>query len=224
MTTSVELPRRAAYGLGAGLTLALVGALSVPASERFYSPGTMNTGHEALDCAACHERAAGTARQQIQANLRHLVGRREFPADFIHKPVKNANCESCHPSAGDTHPAYRFNEPRFADVRKAIGPQLCVSCHREHNGRRVTVDATFCASCHPTVTLRKGSIEPSHDELIANGQWDSCMRCHDYHGRHEQATPRRLPPEVTAETIRAYFAGGPSPYGPVRAGPAKAPK
>lgn len=219
MAVPDTLPRRAAYLLGTAITLAAVGFLFLPAGERFAAPGPPNTGHEALACASCHTPAPGTARQQIQANVRYLFGRRASEADFLHQPVTNAQCETCHPARGDTHPAFRFNEPRFADVRKVLGVQECAGCHREHSGRRVTTEPGFCALCHQTVTLRKGSIEPSHEDLIRANQWDSCLRCHDYHGRHEWPTPRVLPPEVTGQRVQEYFAGGPSPYGPARAAP-----
>jgi len=213
MVPSDKAPRRVAYGLGVGLTLTAVGFLLLPGSQRFYAPGPPTPGHETTACADCHRPAPGTPRQQIQANVQHLLGRRAQGAAFLHGPVKNEHCQSCHRNDMDRHPTYRFNEPRFEAVRGAIAPQECVSCHREHAGRRVTVAAGFCDHCHQNVTLPADPARPTHQELIGAGQWGACLRCHDYHGHHTRPTPRTLPDEVTEQKVRDYFAGDPSPYG-----------
>lgn len=209
--------RQLAYAIGLGLgVLALVG-LIMPSGERLHAKGPMNSGHEELACAECHLNAPGSTRQQLQANMRFLLGQRQQSAAFGHSRVDNAACLACHERPNDRHPVYRFLEPRFAKVRKGLAPHLCVSCHLEHTGQRVTVvEIGYCAECHKDTKLRKDSLDVPHDRLIALKLWESCLGCHDFHGNHVFETANRVEQIVPPETIRAYFAGGPSPYGQER--------
>jgi len=80
----------------------------------------MTPGHEAVDCSACHLPAAGTLRQQVQANLYHLVGQRKHGAMLGHLPVQAGVCHDCNTRPDDRHPIYRFQEPRFFEAVKQI--------------------------------------------------------------------------------------------------------
>lgn len=206
-----------AYGFGIGLGgLALLG-LVLPFGERLHAKGPMNSGHGELACISCHLKAPGSVRQQLQANMRFLLGQRQASADFGHREVDNAACLSCHERPNDRHPVYRFLEPRFAKVRQTLGPHLCTSCHQEHTGQRVTlVRIDYCAECHKDTRLRKDPLDVPHDRLIALKLWETCLGCHDFHGNHIFKTATVVEQIVPSETIRAYFAGGPSPYGEAR--------
>lgn len=201
------------YYLAIVTTVAALGVLALPGKDRLRAAGPMNTGHEALDCVQCHTPAEGTIRQQLQANVRHLVGLRDVGAAFMHKPVGNTDCLACHQNNDDRHPVYRFNEPRFAEARDSLAPQYCVSCHTEHSGKRVTVAPTSCSTCHADLTMEKDPIEPNHETLVANGDWASCLSCHDFHGNHVRETPVRREDGVSELDIARYLAGGPPIYG-----------
>ncbi len=212
-TNSQDLPRRLVYAAGLTITLAAVGVLLSSSGETFLSPGPANPGHESLSCGDCHLPAKGTTRQQVQANVQHWIGAREGGADFQTKAINNRACQACHANQGDVHPPYRFEELRFADLREILGPDNCVSCHREHSGRRITVQREFCAHCHQDVSLKDDPVKPSHTELAATGHWDSCLRCHDYHGNHQRKTPTELGSAATNEQVKSYLKDGSSPYG-----------
>lgn len=206
-----------AYWLGACLGLAILMFNALPAGEQFHAKGPLNTGHETLSCAACHQNAAGSFRQQIQANLRYALGQRDAPVDFGRKPVGNEACLGCHERPNDRHPVYRFLEPRFAQARDKLRPHQCASCHAEHNGKRVTLaEIGYCVQCHKDTKLRKDPLDVSHADLIAGKRWDTCLGCHDFHGNHIMKTEKSVEKVFPPEKIRAYFDGGTSPYGSAR--------
>ena len=206
-----------AYLIGTGLGLVSLLLLFLPGNDQFHVRGPMNTGHEKVKCASCHKKAIGTARQQIQANMRFILAQREYPADFGHKAVSNELCLHCHERPNDRHPVYRFLEPRFLKARENLSPDRCVSCHAEHNGRRVTMaEIGYCSQCHKKTKLRHDPLDVPHDKLIVLKQWDSCLGCHDFHGNHIRQTPKTVDQIISAEKIYAYFEGGPSPYGDKR--------
>jgi len=203
-----------AYLIGIGLGLGITVFTALPVGEWFHAKGPMNTGHGKLACVACHKNAPGSFRQQIQANLRRALGRREVTAPFGRLPVGNADCMACHERPNDRHPVYRFLEPRFSRVRDTLGPHKCVSCHAEHHGRRVTLAETgYCVNCHKDTRLKHDPIDVPHTDLIARKQWDTCLGCHDFHGNHIMQTEKKIEKRVRTEVIRVYFDGGPSPYG-----------
>jgi len=206
--------RNLAIGLGAGLGLAVLGVLLAPGREALHARGPMNTGHSELNCADCHEPAPGTLRQQIQANTLYALGGRETPADFGVVDVGSAQCLACHERPDNRHPVFRFFEPRFAEAREALHPESCVSCHTEHKGRRVTVDTTgFCEHCHDETQLKNDPVDISHAELVEQERWETCLGCHDFHGNHKYEVSTRIADVFGEDAIRAYFDGGPSPYG-----------
>jgi hypothetical protein len=203
-----------ALALGAILLLAFLWA-------PFHRPGPMIPGHEDLSCTECHRSAAGTARQQLQAQVRFFMGRRKSPVLFGHAPVTNAQCLSCHDRPDDRHPVTRFLEPRFKKAREEIAPQRCASCHMEHQGRRVTIPSGFCKTCHAGISLEKDPIFPTHLALASTADWNSCHRCHDFHGNHPAfAPPTAQDKRVARQDILSYFERGPDPYGEARAVPA----
>jgi hypothetical protein len=207
-------PQDLAYKLGIMMGLIGLAILSLPAYDNYTSRGPMNSGHDTLKCKSCHQDAPGSLRQQIQANLRYVLKLRDQLADFSHQAVTNESCMDCHERPNDRHPVYRFLEPRFLKAREKLRPQLCVSCHTEHKGRRVTLaEIGYCVNCHKKTKLRKDPLDVPHDRLITLNRWESCLGCHDFHGNHIMETKKTVEDIIPAERIRAYFQGGPSPYG-----------
>jgi hypothetical protein len=209
------------FGLLAGaVTLAV---MMQPEQARWLMPGPSNTGHESLRCASCHKPAPGAARQQLQAKARYWLHWRNTPADFGFQAVTNEVCLDCHDRPNDRHPVFRFLEPRFAEARTRLGPHRCISCHREHRGRRVTVETTaFCETCHRDTKFKKEPLrDTSHTDLIARKDWTSCLTCHDFHGNHVMKTRREMSAALPPERISDYFAGGPSPYSRLKRYPAR---
>lgn len=203
-----------AYWLGACLGLAGLTFNVLPTGEWLHAKGPMNAGHATLACAACHKDAPGSARQQIQANLRYFLGLRGTPAEFGRLAVGNEACLACHERPNDRHPVYRFLEPRFAQAREHLRPQQCTACHAEHQGKRVTLaEIGYCVQCHKDTKPRKDPVEPPHADLIAQKNWDSCLGCHDFHGNHLGKPPKAIGAAIPPARLRAYFDGGPSPYG-----------
>lgn len=203
-----------AYKIGILIGIFVLGILVLPEYDNLHASGPMNTGHDALKCVSCHEKARGTLRQQIQANLRFILGRRENSADFVHFPVGNEQCLGCHVRPNDRHPVYRFLEPRFAKARANLSPHLCISCHAEHSGRRVSLTKIeYCQNCHKKTRLRKDPLDVTHVKLIELKLWSSCLGCHDFHGNHIMETPKKIKQIIPGEKIIAYFEGGSSPYG-----------
>ncbi|MET0591826.1 MAG: cytochrome c3 family protein [Polyangiaceae bacterium] len=204
--------RRVGIGVGLCLANAALCALFAPGLEHFTAPGKMNTGHEQLDCSSCHRSAPGTMRQQIQAGTRFVLGLRETPVDFGFRKVENSDCYACHERPLDRHPAFRFNEPRFFEARQAIAPQRCASCHREHSGRRVTVDASYCQHCHGDLQMKDDPLDVPHATLVRESLWTSCLGCHDFHGNHVMKSPDHFADAISPLRIGRYFEGHASPY------------
>lgn len=210
------MKKTALFGYALGLVIGLFIIFVLPVDQDWHEPGPANSGHENLDCADCHVDAAGTLRQQIQANVGYWLGLRKSGAVFGHYDVSNDNCLACHDRPNDRHPVYRFLEPRFLEARQAISPQRCESCHLEHQGRRVTIDATFCVYCHTDLDLADDPIDVPHIELVAQENWTSCMGCHDFHGNHIMEVPTRLADQMDPQSILDYFLDAPSPYSDTR--------
>lgn len=202
-----------AYYLGVAIAIVSVALFALPGQQSWRAKGPANTGHQDLSCDSCHKAAAGTIRQQIQANVKYWLGVAERPGDLGYKAVDNAACLVCHERPNDRHPVFRFFEPRFAEARDAIAPQHCTSCHLEHQAKRVTLqDATFCVTCHQDTTLKNDPISVPHEQLISEQRWDSCMGCHDFHGNHVMETAIEIDQLIAPQAITEYFDGGRSPY------------
>ena len=210
------------YAIGIAVGLGCLAVFLWPSQEQLHALGPMNTGHENFRCESCHVPAPGTTRQQLQATVRYWLGWRETPVDFGHQDVSNAVCLRCHERPNDRHPVYRFLEPRFAKAREQIEPQLCVSCHLEHRGQRVTLtDTGYCSTCHKETTLKRDPMDIPHERLIAEDRWETCLGCHDFHGNHLMKTKTRVEEVWPQAQLRAYFNGGPSPYPKALHHPAK---
>jgi len=215
----LELRRRNGAILG-GLILA--GMLGVAVAWRpFQSHGPMLPGHEGLSCEQCHRVSPGSTRQQLQAIVRYWLGQRRQPVALGHEPVSNAQCAQCHERPDDRHPVTRFLEPRFKRARHALAPQHCVSCHNEHAGRRLTTGGEFCVHCHEGLRVATDPATPTHAELSRDGAWATCLQCHDFHGNHGQAPPRRLEQAPTLAAVQAFLERGPDPRGSARTTPAR---
>jgi hypothetical protein len=199
--------------IGVVASATLLAFTGVGRGERLRAPGSMNAGHEGLACADCHQSAPGTLRQQLQANVRYLLGLRTTPADFGAKDVENGDCLSCHARPDDRHPVFRFNEPRFREARQAIAPERCESCHREHRGQRVTVANGFCSNCHEGMSMKQDPLAVTHAQLAHEEAWSTCLECHDFHGNHRFETPTDPGQAITPTALRRYFEGGEDPYG-----------
>ncbi len=183
-----------------------------PSYERYHAPGTANSGHEKLQCAECHIRTQGTVRQQIQANVRHWLGLRNNSVYFIYQPVGNRECLACHERPNDNHPAHRFLEPRFKKAREKIGAHSCTSCHREHQGVRVTIRSDYCVNCHEALKMKNDPLDIAHATLISDNRWITCLGCHDFHGNHIMQLMTKIDGVISYGEISHYFNGGPSPY------------
>ena len=207
--------RRQWIGLGVGvfLTACTYVVLSMPANEAFLSKGPANTGHEDLSCQACHTPAKGNTFQQLQANVMHTFGLRRTEADFGTENVDNTKCLDCHDRENDRHPLHRFTETRFAEARKNLGVTECESCHQEHNGVRVTqVEIGYCQNCHGDTEMKNDPLDVSHEELIAQEQWTTCLQCHDFHGNHLYKAAVNMKDTIPVQVVREYFDGGKDPY------------
>lgn len=202
-----------AYAAGAVLALLPLLVL-MPEMQDSRPHGHPNVGHEQLKCVACHAESPASTRQALQAKARHVIGLRETGAVLGMQPVTTATCIQCHANPDDRHAPHRFLEPRFAQARAETGAQQCVSCHREHSGVRVTAaSAGYCVSCHADMKVPDDKASPTHDHLVRNARWDTCMQCHDYHGNHRWRTPLRLVDAATVDALDSYLKDGPSPFG-----------
>jgi hypothetical protein len=198
---------------GVAVGAALVGVLGAPGCEHLHAPGPMNTQHHAVACSGCHREAPGTVRQQLQNVARHWIGLEAVAEDVGFREVTNDECLACHDRPEDRHPVFRFLEPRFAEARERLHPEHCSSCHREHNGVRITLpEITYCRHCHAETAVENDPIDVSHRELVAAERWETCLGCHDFHGNHAMKAPHRLHDAIPPDQIRTYFDGGRSPY------------
>lgn len=209
---------RRAYQTALVLALLLVAVVNLPWALALWPTGHPTPGHEALACEDCHRQAPGTTRQQLQAKVKHFLGLRAENVAWHHQPVGNAECTGCHYRAKDVHAPHLFMEARYASVRASLGPESCVSCHREHRARRVTLrEGLFCSACHADMNLKTDALippaSPTHATLTREGRWETCLGCHDYHGNHQRLVPKRLDDALSGSMIRAGLRGGASPWG-----------
>ncbi len=188
-------------------------ALTHTETQTSIAHGPLIEAHAGVACAECHVKTAGTVRQQIQAQIRYLVGVRETPVDFGYAEVQSAQCLACHSRPNERHPIYRFREPRFVKAVTDVDARSCLGCHSEHIPQIVTEMPTLCQACHGDLTLKNDPVDVSHEDLIAQRNWESCLGCHDFHGNHPFQTPTTLTDRVAEVAIWAYFQGGEDPFG-----------
>jgi ribosomal protein L37AE/L43A len=172
----------------------------------------MNAGHENMQCEYCHLSDNGSLRQQLQANIQYLLGNRSAPVETGFADVGNKACASCHSRPRDNHPVYRFNEPKFKKARETLQPHQCISCHREHTGKRVTRDPEFCKHCHEKLTIRNDKTSTPHSVLVREKRWTTCLGCHDFHGNYQMKLRIDLSMALASNRIKQYFEGGPPPW------------
>lgn len=187
---------------------------TLDSSEDYVSIGPMNTGHEDLSCVTCHSDAKGNLSQQLQSNVQYALGMREHSVDFGTENVDADNCLQCHDRANDRHPIYRFSEPRFKDAIKQIDATTCLTCHAEHQAKRVTLaNVNYCVNCHADMEVDDDPLDISHKDLIAEEKWSTCMQCHDFHGNHRYEVPEQLSDTIPIKAIKGYMEGGKDPFG-----------
>ncbi len=209
----MKYSRKIMYAVAIVLSLGILFFFSMPQADSLKLPGPMNTGHEQLACIECHVSVSGTTRQQIQNNVKYWIGLETNMVDFAYKIPGNKDCLACHDREDDQHPVYRFNEPKYTKVRKEIHPEKCLSCHKEHHGVRVTSELTNCKSCHESLKLKHDPLDISHEILIKNKKWNTCLGCHDFHGNHKWEVPKKESHMILENTLKSYFKGANSPYG-----------
>ncbi len=200
---------RQGYQIGIFIAILLVGVLSLPRFERARAIGEANIGHDSLACQDCHKLAPGTLKQQFQANFLNFIGVNKSAVDLGYYPVSNTECFTCHDNPQDKHPVNRFEEFK---IKLAISPQNCISCHQEHKGARVTTSYTFCSHCHKKLKIQSDPLDVTHQKLIAEKNWSSCLGCHDYHGNHIMELKTTFDEKIPLGEIIEYFSGGSSPY------------
>lgn len=212
-----KVPRRVPIILAVLLSGWLVVSFESTDHERWKSPAGDLDLHPQLSCEQCHQPAAGTTRQQFQANLKHWLGTREHGVDWMTRAISNSDCLDCHRNSEDPHAPHLFLEPKFEETRNEIHPEVCTSCHAEHDGAISITGNTYCFHCHENIDLANDPAQPSHLYLVQNKEWDSCLRCHDYHGNHADKTPRNLTDAPALLRIEEYLEGkSDSPHGNIK--------
>ena len=207
--------KRQVLGMAVGMFTSAVVIVSLrqPQNTDWLAKGPMTPGHKDLSCTSCHYEAEGSLRQQLQAKTKFHTGLRHTDADFGLLKVENTACLSCHDRQDDHHPVFRFNEPRFAELRKSLDATQCSTCHTEHNGTLASVPKTsICLSCHQDLKIKKDPLEISHEQLIANHLGNTCMQCHDYHGNHQMALRTSIKDTIPVQAILRYLNIGTDPY------------
>lgn len=200
------------------LPVMVLGAVGIwtETGERWFAHGPIQQGHADVACRDCHGPSPGTARQQIQAKLHHVLGLRDDAADFGRTEVTSDQCLACHQRPNERHPIYRFREPRFIEALQEVPADTCLGCHSEHQAARVAADTRFCATCHGDLKLANDPVNIPHKTLIANEKWGTCLGCHDFHGNHAYEPPTHVQSLISEMEVQAYFGQGQSPYGPFK--------
>jgi len=214
----MRMPPAKSLRLYAALMIVPVTALSVSVmipgqGQRVLAHGPLLEKHDGLACSTCHLPALGSTRQQIQAELRHMVGLRQTPVDFGYQPVRSDQCLHCHARANERHPIYQFQEPRFRQALTEVAATSCLGCHSEHGDVKIHSGSSFCSACHDGLALKTDPLDVSHVTLIRESRWDSCMGCHDFHGNHGHNIPDRIENALPIHEVQAYLRGGHDPYG-----------
>lgn len=198
---------------GVASALIVVFLLNSSIAQAYRAPGPLIAGHQNFSCNECHDGAEGSFRQQLQANIQYALGRRVKYAPMGFKPVTNKVCGDCHQRPKDTHPVYRFMEPKYRKVREKLKVQECNTCHREHQGNRVSVSISMCSYCHEKLVMKKDPLDVKHEQLVKQKRWGSCLGCHDFHGNHQYKAPTKIAQKISPLVIEDYFKSRKSPYG-----------
>lgn len=217
----MQKKRPIAYSLALVFSALLLLGLMQPGNAQFHASGAMNAGHEKLACNDCHREDNNSLRQQLQANVGYLLGQRAQSVKVGYRRVGNRDCIACHDRRDDNHPVYRFEEPKYAEIRKIIAVQNCATCHPEHQNRPVSVALEFCRHCHEKIDFKNDPLDKPHGELVETGQWRTCLGCHDFHGNHKMKLNTAMRDVIAVPGIEKYFAGAPSPYSKIKKFPAR---
>jgi len=204
--------RHKAYLFGVIFSLAALLYLLFPSSQIFLRHGPMLPGHEDLKCFSCHKDERGNLRQQIQANIQYLLNNRENVVSVGLRPVGNNECIKCHERPNDRHPVYRFREPKYRKAREEIKAESCITCHLEHKNKRVTVQMSFCTHCHSELKIKNDPVDVTHEQLISDKNWKSCLTCHDYHGNHDMKLENEIDKGIAVPKLEKYFNRDSNPY------------
>ena len=74
----------------------------------------------------------------------------------------------------------------------------------------------FCQHCHEDIEVNNDPLAVSHEQLILNQEWNTCLQCHDYHGNHIFAPSTKLNDTIPVHQVLEYYKGGKDPYGDVK--------
>ncbi|MFV1982859.1 MAG: cytochrome c3 family protein [Thiohalomonadales bacterium] len=209
---NLNVRRKTGYSIGVIIVTLVIISLILPQSKILHANGPSNTGHKNLKCRHCHTIEVGTIRQRLQANIQYLFGQRTKAVSFGLKPVSNEQCIFCHDRPNDRHPVYRFFEPKYKKIQKLIQPQFCISCHIEHSGKRVTSKMDFCKNCHSKLKIKKDPVTKTHQKIVLDKDWSSCLGCHDYHGNHRMKVNKIYKNRISKNKLAGYFNSMKSPY------------
>ena len=212
-------------GIAVGIPAILLSTvlLGAGANTSLVAKGPILVAHERLNCVECHVASPGTTRQQVQANLRHLLGLQDHGADLGFAAVDSSKCISCHARPNERHPIFRFREPRFKQALEQVNAESCLGCHTEHTGQLASVDIDFCQACHEDLKLNSDPLDVSHQLLISKNDWNSCLGCHDFHGNHPVKPPLVRAEAHSVSALRTYLENGSSPYSNTKTYEAKSP-
>ncbi len=210
------LRKRQFYGILTGIVIAIITIcclLFVKPTEEYMSIGPMNTGHDGFSCTTCHTDAKGNWMQQIQSNTEYAIGLRKKMVAFGSLPADTKKCLACHDRDNDRHPTHRFLEPKYKDAIQKIDATNCMTCHTEHNGVRISLaEGNYCINCHSDTKIKNDPLEVPHSKLFKEGQWSTCLQCHDFHGNHQAEAASKMADTIPITKIKAYFKGGKDPY------------
>ncbi|MHC4935855.1 MAG: hypothetical protein ACYTGJ_06525 [Planctomycetota bacterium] len=217
MPTSDRLRRQAPWLFGLAASLVVLLALTADSGQAWRSPGGQGDMHDNRECGLCHEPAPGTLRQQVQANIQYWLGNRDTPAAIGTIPVTDTACLDCHRMPWDEHPINDFLDPSYAEERELFGPHTCAGCHDHHSGVNLTISGDYCRHCHEEIDEPDPPTRPTHQRLVADGRWETCLQCHDFHGSHLHDAPLDLTDAASVERVLRYLDGvEESPYGELR--------
>lgn len=103
---------------------------------------------------------------------------------FVHLPVKDGECPSCHKPSGQTHPKFKKEAFLLTDNGKA---GLCSECHERKDTKKHVhppVAAGDCLDCHdPHQSGNRFQLKGAGADL--------CYQCHDKSKLDHQAFPHR---------------------------------
>ena len=61
--------------------------------------------------------------------------------------------------------------------------------------------------------MEEDPLDVSHETLVNDERWETCLGCHDYHGNNAYTLATEVSEAFTPEQVQSYADGGDSPYG-----------